>query len=237
MTTQVSNELETFIKGGSEQVEEVGQETVTNDQPQEQAKVEEAAPTAESKDPSQPEKEESWTKKAVLDERRKRQEIEAKLREYESKANKQEQQVEEGGEQQEIPVSSLILHERINLSRELMIDKHEDYEEMESVFVDMAKDNPMLVHQMNQSANPAKFAYNKAKEHSQYLEYQAIKDNEDYKAFIEARKSGAIQKPQVETESQKRNKSAIKMPDLINATSAKSGHIEGTKDLNQIFGR
>lgn len=237
MTTQVSSELETFIKGGSERAEEVGQETVTNDQPQEQAEVEETAPTAENKEPGQHEKEESWTKKAVLDERRKRQEIEAKLREYESKVNKQEQQIEEGGEQQEIPVSSLILHERINLSRELMIDKHEDYEEMESVFVDMAKDNPMLVHQMNQSANPAKFAYNKAKEHAQYLEYQSIKDTDDFKAFVEARKSGAIQKPQVETESQKRNKSAIKVPDLINATSAKSGHIEGTKDLNQIFGR
>ena len=241
--TDEAQSLDAIIKGNAEEVQ-VEQEAAPNVQKDEQPKVDKPAPTAEGN--------ESWTKTAVLDERRKRQELEAKLAEYEKNLTKTEEvkrpdvyEDPEGAfKHTESQFANALLFERINLSRELMADKFEDYAAMENVFVEMVKSTPVpdgmvhpLVHEMNQSANPAKFAYNKAKEHSEYLDFQKTKDSEDYKAFLEARKSGAFDKPVEDSPEVKRNKSAVKVPDLINATSAKSGHTEGEKTLKQLLGR
>jgi hypothetical protein len=225
------NTLDSIIKGQTEPIEQEAQ-------PEPEAKVEKTGTT--------PEGEESWTKAMGLAERKKRQELEAKLAKYEQGEKEKKDspkrpdvlEDQEGAFQQtESAFANAILAERINLSRELMIGSKDDYEEMEAIFVDMAKENPHLVIEMNQSPNPAKFAYSKAKEHTDYLEFQKTKDSEDWKEFLEAKKSGKFEKPVEETPAQKRNKAAVKTPDLINATSAKSGAVEGEKSLKQILGR
>lgn len=239
MTEQQEQSLDTIIKGSETQEAEVGQEADTKEQVAEPAKVEKKTETtAEDK--------ESWTKTAVLDERRKRQELEAKIAKLEAKEPEAEvtkrpdilEDQEGAFRHTESQFANAILQERINLSRELMIEKHDDYEAMEAVFVELAGKNPHLVQEMNKSSNPAKFAYSKAKEHNDYSDYQKTKDSEEYKAFLEARKTAALEPKEVEeTPAQKRNKSAVKVPDLINATASKSGHTEGEKTLKQLLGR
>lgn len=235
MTEQLDTEksIDAIIKGAPEQTEQVGHEDATKEPEVQEAKVEKTATTAEDK--------ESWTKTAVLDERRKRQELEARLAEYESKKSEAEAvkrpdilEDQEGAfRHTESQFAYKILQERINLSRELMIDKHDDYEAMENVFVEIAKQNPLLVQEMNNSPNPAKFAYMKAKEHSDYVEY--TKNSSEFKAYLEAKKSGALDAKVEDSPEKKRAKSAVNVPDLINATSVKSGHVEGEKSLKQIL--
>lgn len=172
----------------------------------EEVEVEQAEPTtAKDAEPRE------WTKKAVLDERRKRQALEAEVAKL--KQAKPESKEEEG----ESDVGTIILRERINNSRELMIETKADYEEMETVFLDMAKENPSLVSEMNRSHNPAKFAYTKAKEHSDYLEFKATKDSDEYKEFLEykaQKKDAPKDKPE-----DKRKASAVKVPDLTKAAA------------------
>lgn len=53
--------------------------------------------------------------------------------------------------------------ERIEESREQMVATHKDFAEMETAFVEAAKNAPHLLEAMVQSRNPAKFAYDTAK--------------------------------------------------------------------------
>lgn len=187
----------------------------------EEVEVEDAEPTA-AKDKDEPQE---WTKKAVLDERRKRQALEAQVEELKKGKPKEEE-----GE----PDLSTIMHrERINLSRELMIETRTDYEDMETVFLDMAKENPSLISEMNRSPNPAKFAYNKAKEHSEYLEFKASKESPEYKEFLEF-KAGKSKK---EAPEDKRKASAVKVPDLTKAAAKgrNSEEPESPGDLKSIM--
>ena len=59
-----------------------------------------------------------------------------------------------------------------------------DYDEKEAVFVDLVMKNPALAAQMNQSVNPAEFAYSYAKN---YMDMQEIGDIDAFKADIEAK--------------------------------------------------
>ena len=52
---------------------------------------------------------------------------------------------------------------RTELSQEFMREIHPDYDDMESEFVKLAADNPVLQAQLAKSSNPAKFAYETAK--------------------------------------------------------------------------
>ena len=223
--------LDSIIKGNAQQQEEVGHEDVTNDPAVEEAKVEKKSePTSESN--------ESWTKTAVLDERRKRQELEAKLAKYE------EQQVEkvkrpdvledqEGAfSHTESAFDDKLFQERINLTKELMMEMKPDYIEMANVFLEMAKENPNLEREIRASSNPAKYAYNKAKEKLDYDEYKKTKDSDDYKSFLEAKKSGKLN---TLVEEAPVKKAALSVPNLANATSVKSGNSEGKKTLNDIL--
>lgn len=239
MTDEVQTEsvqsLDSIIKGSeSTQTEEVGRETVTKEPEVETAKVEKKSETTS-------EDKESWTKTAVLDERRKRQELEAKLAKYEEeKVEKIKRpdvlEDQEGAFQHtESAFENKLFQERINLTRELMMEAKPDYSEMAALFLGMVKENPSLESEIRNSSNPAKFAYNKAKEKVEYDEFQKTKETPEYKQFLEAKKSGKLNALVEETPEQKRNKSALNVPDLINSTSAKSGHTEGEKTLNQIL--
>lgn len=238
MTEQQDQSLDTIIKGNDSQEAEVGQEAVTKEPVAEVAKVDKAAPTAEDK--------ESWTKTAVLDERRKRQELEAKLAALEEKKSEQEKPArpdvledQEGAfKHTENVFEERLFQERLNITKEAMMDSKPDYLEKADYFLELLKDNPHLVAECRQSSNPAKFAYNKAKEHMDYQEYLKTRDSDDYKTFLESKKAAALEPKEVEeTPAQKRNKSAVKVPDLINATAAKTDNASGEKSLKQLLGR
>lgn len=163
-------------------------------------------PDAKDEDDGQP-----VPKKALLDERRKRQALEAENAEL--KKNKEP-------EEQTSDIGTILLKERINNSRELMMELKPDYEEVETVFIDMTKENPSLIAEMNASRNPAKFAYTKAKEHLEYQEFKKSKEDPEYKEFLEFKKSKAEKAAEPEeTPDDKRKKSAVKVPDLTKVAS------------------
>lgn len=229
--------LDAILEGDSEGTEQVGKKETevektedtetTKEQDPEETKGEESEPPAE--------KDESEAKipvKAQQDERRKRQAAEKKAAELEAELAELKKQKTnpikepdpvEDPEGAHNSLKGLILQERINLSREMLIDSKPDYLELEKVFVELAKQNPSLVQQMNESPNPAKFAYTKAKEHTEYQDFLKTKDSEDYKAFLESKKKAESEKELEETPEEKRKKSAVKVPDLVNATSGNLG--------------
>lgn len=153
------------------------------------------AEVAEDSTPESKEKDEAqdWTKAAVLDERRKRQELERKLAEYEKKAEEKPERpdlfADPDGALGHIEKSlrdemrESLSNTRLEISQELMRTVHEDYDELESEFVEMAKDNPVLLKELNESSNPARFAYQTA---TKAREVAELKDVDKIRAKIEA---------------------------------------------------
>jgi len=147
-------------------VEKVVEEPTPKEEPKDSPKVEEPteAPTASKQD--------SVPRAALLDERRKRQAAEDKLRSL------------EGGEKVDPATEAFNL--TIKLSRDLILENHADYPEMEKVFMELVSEpnadggiritDPALYQKFRSSANPAKFAYNHAKQHKDYLD----KSSPDY---------------------------------------------------------
>ncbi len=106
---------------------------------------------------------------ALIDERRKRQAAGARL-----------QQLEGGAP---IEPATEALNRTINISRDIIMDddRYKDYPEMEKVFMDLVSEadadgkgiritDTKLYEKFANSANPAKFAYNHAKQHKEFLE-------------------------------------------------------------------
>jgi hypothetical protein len=112
----------------------------------------------------------SVPRQALLDERRKRQQAEDRLREL------------EGGVK--VDPSTEAFNLTIKLSRDLILENHTDYPEMEKVFMELVSEpdadgqgiritDPTLYQKFRSSPNPAKFAYNHAKQHKAFLERSA----------------------------------------------------------------
>lgn len=226
-------------KGAPEQVEPVQEsaEPATKEPEADEAKGDDTAETPAAKDDQE---QSSVPIAALKDERRKRQELERELAEL--KKPKPAEPVQrpnaaedpEGAIQHaETVIEQRLRNERVVSSRNIMVSVKPDYLEKEKIFVELANANPDLVREMHQHESPAMFAYNKAIEHLEHQEYLATKDTPEYKEFLEAKKAGKVQTPE-----QKRNKSAVETPKLVNATSASSGNATPVdKDLKDILGR
>lgn len=188
--------------------------------------------------------EESWTKKAVLDERRKRQELERQLRELQNQVNNPK-------EEEEIPdpiddpvgykdyvknsLKQEMFAERVNETRIEMEAKHDDYLEMEQKFIELSNDDPKLAKQLRQSSNPAKFAYDTAK---RYFESQKFNDP-DYQVKLREEIKKEILAELAKNQSISKATSRVNLPDLTSRTSANSNvdpkeEYKGT--LEEIFG-
>jgi hypothetical protein len=177
-------------------------------------------------------REKSVPMSALISERRKRQEIEAEYNELKKKADPS---VDQDGKPD---INTLLFNERTNMSREVMMDLKPDYEEMEAVFTEIAQNDQSLVMQMMRSPNPAKFAYNKAKEHAQYQQYLKDKESDEYKEFLKAKASGSLKKPVEETAEVKRKRSVLEVPNLnkVASLSSNSTTKERLETLDEMFG-
>lgn len=103
---------------------------------------------------------------ALTAERQKRQEAERKLAESSPKPEKDEKPLPDVLEdpkafqnhlQEQIAAANL--QTRISVSQAVMREKHDDYDEKEARFLELVKDDPGLVAQMQSSDLPAKFVY------------------------------------------------------------------------------
>lgn len=173
---------------------------------------------------------ESGQMAALIAERRKRQEAENKLKEYEAKKAVPDPIDDPEGYANHVKLDnqSAMLQTKITLSRDLMIDNTTDYAEKEAVFIGLVVDqdgkitNQSLLQQFQESANPARFAYQHAKEH---LEVQQLKDPK-YRENLEAELRLKILKELEADASKSETLTAAQVPDLTTATaSAKNSEV------------
>ena len=160
-----------------------------------------AAKETESKDESKDQDDEEleknqWTFQAVKDERRKRQELEKQLKELQDKSEpKEKEQRPDVFDNQEAfaksiedKVSNKILQAKVDMARDMMIESHKDYEQMEQLFInEVANTNPSLIDKAKQAANPAKFVYEQAKKFKAFQDFESPdKMRESLRAEIRA---------------------------------------------------
>lgn len=226
----------------------------TSGEEQEEAKAtpaEDAKPT----DKPAPDKksdedaEEPWTKAAVQDERRKRQALERELAEIKARLNpdaapKQPARPDIFEDQDgafkhlESTLETRMIVSKVELSQELMREKHADYDEMEEQFVDLVKADPSLIQKMRAAALPAKFVYDHVKKHQQLQEMQ---DVDGYKAKVKAELRAELlaeleaeraAEEEAETPATPRTPHP---PQLVNRRSADKQPV-GHESLEEIFG-
>lgn len=121
-------------------------------------------------------------KKAMREEREKRQNAERQLREFQQKqsAPPPDPWTDLPGalQSQASQFEERLFIERCNLTEETARDKHADYEEVRDVFLEEAQANPALMAQMRNERNPAAFAYREG------LRIRELKEvNGDFSAY------------------------------------------------------
>ena len=112
-----------------------------------------------------------------------------------------------------------ILRLKIEQSQEIMRESATDYEEKEKIFLSLIADesgnvtDQKLLAEFNKSLNPAKFAYNYAKKHLDYVD----KSSDDYESKLRAK----IAKELYDSYKEK-GLSALDLPNLTNASASGS---------------
>lgn len=168
---------------GEKPVEQEDVEAEAVDKEPEKSEIESDQEEEEETPSSQSDKDEKTVPlSALTDERRKRQEAEARAREFEQRAS---QLIMPDPNDDPEGYAQFLVATRIEQSRDLLMatDGYDDFADMEAHFVQMAQSNPQLAVQMNQSRNPALFAYQAAKED---MRVQKLKDP-TYEQELEAR--------------------------------------------------
>lgn len=178
--------------------------------------------------------------KAELEEAKKKlSSVNTEIKKEEAKAPDMFEDPEGYAKYQRDQVSSETLTLRIELSQDMMRLVRDDYDEMEKVFIEKCwAEDPSLGPRMGASKNPGKFAYDKAKEYLERQDYETNKTSytEWKKAQDALNKEEAQEQEEVESPKEKAKKSIRKVPDLLNATSAKSG-VGDKEDLKSILGK
>lgn len=185
-----------------------------------------------------PSTEESGLKAALAAERRRRQEAEEKLRVKETVKVPDPIEDPEGyAKHLEVQNGRNEFKTKIALSRDLMLDAKEDFIEKEKVFISLVADeegnitDESLFRKFQNAPNPARFAYNHAKEHLDIQELKSPDYREKLRAEIRA---------EVEAELKgKKPVSATEVPNLTKATAAGSNSekVEELTELKDVFSK
>lgn len=140
---------------------------------------------AETTSAEKPDEDESWTKPAMLDERRKRQEAESKIKELEEKlaqntAPPEKVQRPDALEDPDGAITHLeqdvdlkIRKVQVDMAEKFMRRQHEDYDEVKTVFLKVWEDHPTIGSLMRPGEDQAEFAYRIGKTH---MEMQKLAD-------------------------------------------------------------
>lgn len=169
---------------------------------------------------------------ALIEERRKRQAAEARLKELEGKEKESVPDPIESPEEyaQYIEAKSQSVNQTAlrTMSRDVMMDLKEDYLQKEAVFMGLVADkegniiDQSLFDKFNASRNPARFAYDFAIEHEKI---EALK-SPDYEAKLREKILAELQE-----ELKNPKLKATEVPDLTTAAAAGSNSQPVVKDL------
>lgn len=238
------SDLEAILKGQtSEVIEEVQVESSPEPIQENSQVIEETKgvkpeeekgepPASETKKEQEPE---SWTKTAAFDERRKRQELEKKYQQLEAELaalrqpNQQESKVERPNvfddpenafNYSENLVEQKAFARLVKYSEAEMREKYSDYDDLSDEFMKLAQQNPVLKQELFNAPNPAKFAYNTAKN---YLEAQKFSDPNYKEKLKEDIRKEVLAELARNQEVSEPVKLSVQVPDLSKTTSALSG--------------
>lgn len=126
-------------------------------------------------------------KAGMMAERKKRQELEAKLRELEAKLKQPEQPAPQPVRFREDPegfvtsAAAAVEARLYNAMEDDMREQHEDFDEMAALVVKAAEIDPLLKQKVFQAGNPARAMYKLGK---QLQEAEKLRDPEAYKESI-----------------------------------------------------
>lgn len=234
-TDETETEVETNEADESSEVnsEAEADSTVEDDATTTVAEQDEAKPKKSEKD--------DWTYAAYQDEKRKRQELEERLKaletkkpeeddtDYISQAELRERLQKEFDQKLQVT----LFQDRLARNYDQVSNQHPDFKEMEKVFADMATRDPNLKAQFLASTNPAEFAYKHAKNYTLLSQYGGDVEALVQAKLEEAKKEFGLKPQEAEEKPQKRPKT----PSLANATESEknSAPVENISSLNEIF--
>lgn len=171
----------------------------------EQVPPEAETPPAEEQPPEEPEgsppepedasNDKSVPIAALLDEREKRQATQRELEELRKRIDEKPETVPDVLDDQEGFVASMrsemnqqAFSIRAEVSQEMMRTLHDDYDDVETKFLDMAAENPELAQGMSSAALPAKFVYETVKKAEKLAQMENVDEFEaKTRAEIEAK--------------------------------------------------
>jgi hypothetical protein len=167
---------------------------------------------------------------AMLDERDKRQKAERRAEDVEAQLQQMQQPQQApdilddpqgftGYMQQQI--TDGVRAATIQMSQMMMRSQHDDYDQAEDKFMQMAQSNPQLVAEFQASSMPAQFVYNTVKKAEQYADMQNV---DGYKAKLKAQAREEV-KAELEAEAQAKADKDAKLngalsPSLANTRAA-----------------
>jgi hypothetical protein len=233
--------------------QDVPRETPAEVDSKEEPKVDDSEPktdepesTVEESSTTEPEK---IPLAALLDERDKRQKAEASAADLEKQLKEltKEPETERPSvfDDEEGAFASIdgsfdqkLLNERFNMSREFMGLLKDDYAERENVFMELAKDNPVLQKQLRESLNPAKFAYDTAVEHEQKQKLDEIGDPEEFREKLREEIRAELE-AEMKGDEEKSPKREPITPSLASETSVgvSDTEVKADESLGDILGR
>jgi hypothetical protein len=226
-TQEVSSEPEQTVENEVSEVETTETEV--------KEEVAEEVPTTSEEDSEK----QQWTFHAVKDERAKRQQAEAKIKELEEKLAAPKPETPDVFEDPDGFVQSLqathkedLHRQRIEIYREMQQERHSDYLEKEAKFIELANENPILLTQMQRSSNPAKFAYEQAVKHEQFQEMQ---DTEAFREKIRAEERAKLEKELMQEKVEEKADAEKLSPSLAKARGSTDKVDKLTENPGDLF--
>ena len=163
-----------YVKAGAEEAPKEAVKEAPKEEPKAESKEQELTPK------------EKAAFAAAADERRKRQDLERRLAEYEAKINAAPQQQtaeppktfwddpEAALKQLEQRTQATITAGRVQMAEMAARGRYKDYDEKVEIFKGLSLQNPALFQQAIASPDPAEFAYRVAKNHHELVEAGSI---------------------------------------------------------------
>lgn len=176
--------------------------------------------------------------KALEEERRKRQEAEARINQQEPKRAPDIFEDPEGYQKHMTELlNQTRTQDRIALSREMLMIVKDDYEQRENEFLELAKQDEMLIAKMANSSNPAKFVYETAVKAEKAKQLENV---DQYEAKLRAEIEAKVRS---EFEAKAKKDAALKasiptsLVDAPSKGSIKGNEWSGPTPLKNLFKR
>ena len=184
---------------------------------------------------------------AVQDERRKRQEAEARLKQYEQQLVQRHDQTpppdwyaepDRAAQVMQQQVQYQITQTKVAMSQDWAREHYPDYDALEMVFTEAADKQPHLWQQLYQHPNPAKFAYQQAKKINALNEIGEDPDAYKQRIIAEYQASQGHSQPQPQ---QPRAATRPQLPTSLGRTPNNQprderGKFSGRAELSEILG-